>query len=65
MSINEDNDHILCTCNDRALRLYSFDFSNVASNSKKDSSKNITAKSRKRIIYFKNEIKDHINNMKW
>jgi hypothetical protein len=37
----------------------------VPENTKKDGSKEVSAKARKRIIYFKNEIKDHINNMKW
>jgi hypothetical protein len=70
VSINEDHDHILLTCNDRALRLYQFDFAALNQVSKKESSKagsqhkNVNA-NKKRIIYFKNEIKDHINNMKW
>jgi hypothetical protein len=43
---------MLCTCSDRALRLYYFDYS-------------AGTKKKKRIIHFRNEIKDHINGMKW
>lgn len=66
VSINEEHDHILLTCNDRALRLYNFDYKALSKAlSKDEGSIGAQAKEKKRIIYFKNEIKDHINNMKW
>jgi hypothetical protein len=47
---------LLCTCSDRALRLYYLD---LAQFSKKEN--NLLSK----VIYLKNEIKDVINGRKW
>jgi WD40 repeat protein len=35
LSVNEDSDHFLCTCSDRALRLYKIDTNELARQSAK------------------------------
>ena len=62
ISLNEDCKYLLCTCSDRALRLYFFDYYAIKSNTKNSKT---ASKYKQRIIYLKNEIKDVINGRKW
>ena len=51
--MNEDCTYLLCTCSDRALRLYYFDHA-AAENPKKNNQFS-------RVIYLQQDIKDVIN----
>lgn len=67
ISLNDDFSHLLCTCSDRALRLYFFDFKALqlrekSSKGSKQQSQNLIPQ---KVIYLKNEIKDVINGRKW
>ena len=66
VSFNEESTYMLCTCSDRALRLYFFDFMAIKNlKPAKGSSKVLTSQYSCRVIYLKNEIKDVINGRKW
>ena len=65
VSFNEECTYLLCTCSDRALRLYFFDFQVISKGINKGNKPKNTIKQFQRVIYLKNEIKDVINGRKW
>lgn len=70
ISQSEDFNYMLCTCSDRALRLYSFDLGQIQTYFDQLKESNPGEKKQpipafQRVIYLSNEIKDVINGRKW
>lgn len=71
--MNDDSSYMLCSCSDRTLKLYFFDFislefqSQSYKNQKAAAGKKPTEHhdNKQRIIYLKNEMRDVVNGRKW